>query len=1211
LSRRARRASAAFLIGAALVVTGYGAVPADASLPLTYDHIAGLPRHLAPESVAVDASGDVYVTDTNGSNTSTDDRLVKYDADGTFLDVIAGPGTAAGSLVNPTSVAVAPNGDIYVIESGSSVSGGTNRVSYFDNGGTYLGGWGTSGSCTGCFTAPQGIAVDSTGDVYVADTTNGRIQKFDAGGAWLATWDMSLSSLNNPVEVAVDDSDRVWVVDNGHVARFSTGGVLQTSWTSTGATGIDVGSSVWVSGSNVVREFSTGGTLVKTYGAGELASPQGVSVAGNELYVADTGNSRIVRYGLPPTSISWTQTGATGVAVSGSTVYAADGTDVQTSDTSGTAGVSWGSSGSYAVTVDGGGDIWVSSMADNVVRRYDASGSLLDTIGSGVLSSPKGIAVDSGKLYVADTGNDRIVRFTTAGVQETQWASVGVTGLAVSGSTVYAANGTAIRTTTTSGTSGTNWVTSSGSVDVAVDGAGNIWTSSSSGVVREYNSSKTLVATIGSGLLSSPVGIALAGNRLFVADPGLGKIVRFTFASLDTAWGEYGPGVEDSPAGVATDASDNVYVTNKADDLIQKYDASGAFLDDWGGSGIGLGQLDDPSAIAVSPSGTVYVADTANSRIQPFAADGTPATPFGSYGSNASAGQMINPSGIAVNASGDVYVADFGNNRIIKFGPTGAYLTHWGGPLSGSGNGSFFEPRGIAIDGSGNVWVADSRNNRIQEFTSNGTFITKWGGSGPNGTSSSSQDGGFNRPYDLDIDAEGTVWVADRSNDRIQRLSTSGAFLSKLGSHGLDTYQFDSPSGLTIDSSGRVLVADTSNDRVQVFVDQNGPDTTFTNGPATATSETDATFTFTANEPGATFECHVDVGVFAPCSSGDTFGGNAEGSHTMYVQATDTDGNQGNPATYEWTVDLTPPTVAIDSTPADPTSSTNANFTYHSSEPQNATYVCSLDGSAPASCSSSYSGTVADGDHTFDVWSIDQAGNQSADPSEYTWTVDTTPPVVHINNGPSGYVSSTNAQFAFDSPDGGATFECHIDGLAFAACTSPASYNSLSAGLHTFYVRAIDTLGNVSAAKTQTWTVDLADHRPDAWVGVGGKYIGNGVYNSTGSNQTKTIKTSAGKTVSFGIKIENDGNDTDSYTVQGRGPAKGYTVTYFVGTSNLTTKITNGNYTFSIAAGSSKSISMKVAVKSSGKASYSSLVTVTSGHEPSKVDAVKAIVKRV
>ena len=399
-----------------------------------------------------------------------------------------------------------------------------------------------------------------------------------------------------------------------------------------------------------------------------------------------------------------------------------------------------------------------------------------------------------------------------------------------------------------------------------------------------------------------------------------------------------------------------MYVTNKAEDKIEKFDASGAFLLAWGGHGSGNGQLIDPAAIAVAPSGLVYVTDTGNNRIEVFDQSGVYQMQWGSFGTNASLKQMDTPSGIAIDAAGDVYVADLNNHRIEKFGANGAYVNTWG--LYGTGDGQFNEPRGIAVDPSGNVWVADSRNNRIQEFTSGGSFLTKWGGSGTSGVSSSLQDGKFSRPYDLDFDAEGSIWIADRNNHRIQRMTTGGLFLSKLGSLGLDIAQFNFPAGIVVDAAGLVSITDSSNNRVQVFIDANGPDTTFTGGPATVTSQTTATFTFTANEPGATFECAIDgwrLGPREPVHVGSAIPGDCRRiAHRL--RAGDRRCEQrGDPATYDWAVDLTAPTVSIDTSPSSPTKSTGANFTYHSSD-ANSTYMCSLDGSTPAGCGASSSG---------------------------------------------------------------------------------------------------------------------------------------------------------------------------------------------------------------------------------------------------------------
>jgi sugar lactone lactonase YvrE len=1197
-----------------MIVPALGATPAHASDPLTFDHIAGRPRHVTPEGVVVDGAGNVFVTDSNSSSSSTDDRLVKYDADGIFKDVIAGPGTAAGFLTNPTATAMAPNGNLYVTEAGNS-AGASERVSYFTPGGTYVDSWGAYGTAPGSFRNPSGIAIDSTANVYVADTGNKRIQVFDATGTHLTDWTM----LTAPNAVAVDNADNVWVANGTSIIKYDTSGNVLTTWSASGSTGVTVASgSVWVSSSaGVVREYDTTGTLLSTIGSGELSGPQGLAVKGKKLYVADTGNGRIVRVSLPSAPVTWNVTGATGVAVNGSIVYTADGADVRPFDKTGNPGTSWASSGAYSTAVDGSGNVWVSSATGNAVNEYDSAGTFLQTVGSTApipLSAPKGIAVANGKLFVADAGNGRIVRFATDGTYEAAVTLAGVTGVSVSGGTLFAAAGGKIYTYNASSFSaGANW-NSTGATDLTVDGSGNIWVSASSGVVREYNASHTLIATVGSGTLTTPVGVSVAAGELFVADGGSGAVYRFDFSGLDTSWGQNpGNGVEDQPAGIATDAAGNVYVTNRALDLVQRFDATGAFLTQWGGTGSANAEFVDPAGIAVGPSGDVYVADTGNNRIQRFGADGTYQMQWGSTGTNAAAKQMISPSGIAVDASGNVFVSDLGNNRISKFDAAGAFLGTWG--AFGTGDGQFSDPRGIAIDGSGNVWVADSKNNRIQEFSSTGLFIQKWGGSGSGGVSSSQLDGKFSRPYDLDIDAEGTLWVADRNNNRIQRMQTNGTFLSKLGpvAGGLDIAQFALPSGIAVDVTGQVSVADTSNNRVQVFVDANGPDTTFTGGPASVTGQQTAQFTFTANEPNATFKCTVDgggAGPYSDCASGVSINSLAAGGHIFYVRAYDVDGNVGDPATYTWTVDLTPPTVSVDTAPPDPSASLNANFTYHSSE-NPSTFRCSLDGATPASCGNSFSGTVVgDGQHTFDVWAVDQANNISTNAAEYTWTVDTTPPVVKIDSGPSGYVRSASASFSFSSPEGGVTFQCMLDGASFTTCTSPADYNALPEGVHTFSVRGIDAHGNISGAKSQSWTIDLQTHKPDGWIGVASKFAGNNVYNTTATNQTKTIKTTAGKFASFSVKIENDGTDTDSYTLTGGGSTKGYTVSYFVGITDYTTKVVNGTFTFSLPPGGYKTITMKVKVGSTGKASWSSLVSVTSSHQPTQQDAVKGIIKR-
>jgi hypothetical protein len=228
------------------------------------------------------------------------------------------------------------------------------------------------------------------------------------------------------------------------------------------------------------------------------------------------------------------------------------------------------------------------------------------------------------------------------------------------------------------------------------------------------------------------------------------------------------------------------------------------------------------------------------------------------------------------------------------------------------------------------------------------------------------------------------------------------------------------------------------------------------------------------------------------------------------------------------------------------------------------------------------------------------------------WTTDTTPPNVNITSGPSGVTTSTNASFGFTSGDPNATFTCDIDGTGFAPCTSPWDYPSppVPGGQHTFKVIATDTLGNASAAAQRKWTVDTAKHRPDALIATTASYAGNDVYNATGSGQSKTLKTKVGATAKFKIEIQNDGNDTDPIAFSGPATANGYTISYFDGASNITSAVKAGTVTFDLSGGASKVITVKVKVGSSAGASKSLLIQVTSGHDPSKVDAVKAVVKK-
>ena len=240
-----------------------------------------------------------------------------------------------------------------------------------------------------------------------------------------------------------------------------------------------------------------------------------------------------------------------------------------------------------------------------------------------------------------------------------------------------------------------------------------------------------------------------------------------------------------------------------------------------------------------------------------------------------------------------------------------------------------------------------------------------------------------------------------------------------------------------------------------------------------------ASFSFSADEPGSSFECSLDGAPYVACASPAEYTGLADGAHTFAVRATDPAGNTDpTPATRSWTVDTAAPNTTITSAPPATTQSTSASFAFSATE-AGSTFECSLDGAPFAACSSprDYTG-LSNGAHTFAVRATDPAGNSDPTPATHAWTIDTVPPQTSIDSGPSALTSSTSAGFAFTATEAGSSFECSLDAAPFAACTSPRDYTGLAQGAHTFRVRATDPAGNTDATPaTYSWTIDTARRR--------------------------------------------------------------------------------------------------------------------------------------
>ena len=255
-------------------------------------------------------------------------------------------------------------------------------------------------------------------------------------------------------------------------------------------------------------------------------------------------------------------------------------------------------------------------------------------------------------------------------------------------------------------------------------------------------------------------------------------------------------------------------------------------------------------------------------------------------------------------------------------------------------------------------------------------------------------------------------------------------------------------------------------------VDTTAPATAIDSRPPARTDSPSASFTFSSDEPG-TFACSLDGAPFAPCDATTNLTALADGPHALEVRAIDAAGNRDpTPASADWTIDTTAPDTTIDGGPAALVSSSTSLFAFSASK-AGATFQCSLDGGAFAACSAPYTTPqLDDGSHTLSVRAVDDLGNTDATPASRTWTIDTVPPVTTITTAPPALTSATTATLTFRANEQ-ATFECHLDGAAFAACTSPASYPSLADGAHEFEVRATDLAGNVEQTPAAaSWTVD-------------------------------------------------------------------------------------------------------------------------------------------
>ena len=625
---------------------------------------------------------------------------------------------------------------------------------------------GDGGPATGAqlFT-PVGIAVDSAGNVYVADLAASVVRRIAPGGT-IATiagtgtagyngdgGPAAQAQLNGPMGLAVDGAGNLFVADTGNhrIRKIAANGAIST-----------------VAGNGSAGYGSDGGPATGT----ELNQPEGVAVdAGGNLYIADTMNDRVREV---TANGNITTVAGTGLSAVYGSVYDETGVSTTTGDN--------GPATSAAVVL------------------------------------PTDVAMDAaGSLYIADYGNARIRVVTKGIIRAFAGSAAGgiplISGQAAAGEQLNGPTGLAVD-------GGGNVYFAEGSIGSGSGlGTGDyrIWVVNGGSGILSAAAGNGLESYAGDGgaaslaELNGPAGIAIdQSGTLYLADSANHRIRRVTasgaietFAGTGTAGyaGDGGPAKQaqlNRPTGVAVDATGNVYISDTDNNRIRKVSSDGTVYTIAGngnasfyGDGLVGGQasLHAPGGLAMAPDGTLYVADTLNQRVRKLTASGVISTVagnglagFSGDGGQGTAAALNQPASVALDAAGNLYIADLGNNRVRALSPQGYITTVAGNGSNGSsGDGSaatgasLAGPQGVAVDGAGNLYIAQSGGNTLREVASGGAISTVAG----SGACCYSGDGGpplaaaLNSPWNVAVDATGNIYFTDYGNNAVRVVGLS------------------------------------------------------------------------------------------------------------------------------------------------------------------------------------------------------------------------------------------------------------------------------------------------------------------------------------------------------------------------------------------------------------------------------------------------------
>ena len=583
-------------IRAALIAVVFAAAAAAPSA--AYDLIEPLPPIPFPDAgrpVAVTAFGErVYALD------ATHSVVRVFDADGKAVKTIGGPGAQRGRFDGPRGLAVGPNGELAVADSGN------HRVQVFDADGNFVSAFGGKGSEPGKLRSPGAVAWAEDGRVFVADTGNARIEAFTKDGVFLFGFGVKgkePGQLKEPTRVAIDASDRIYVLDrgNGRLVIYDAR-TREVKAIATAADDIQIDDYGFIyaldSGKGKVTELNPEGSSVGTFGIagsgpGQMKKPAGIGLGPEGVvWVADTGNGRLQRVRLKSKLkiARVPQNLATKLLVSG---------PVRALNLQASAIAAYGGSlAAYLpkpqrfVTLgpDGKETLRFGPVAANPESQTKGTRSL-------AVSAKHGI-------FVADTEGGRIQRFTLAGVFQASFAEAkGLFASAKKEGRVKQPSAVVVN--------------EAGTVYVADTATRRVSAFSPEGVYLFGFGPK-----IGQHELKEPSALAWdPAGFLYVLDRGLRKVFKCEpSGGFVRAWGEEGsePGRFSEPVAIAYDGRSYVYVLDRAMARVSVFDRDGGWVTDFFSRGEDDRSLSEPSSLAIVGS-ELILSDPARARVLAFA----------------------------------------------------------------------------------------------------------------------------------------------------------------------------------------------------------------------------------------------------------------------------------------------------------------------------------------------------------------------------------------------------------------------------------------------------------------------------------------------------------------------------------------------------------------------------------------------------------------